>query len=126
MPLIGFRKEYRESIEQGLKRCTIRKLRKKGNPKAGDDLHLYTGLRTSSCKKIGTFKCTVVTPISIHWKPAELIILDGKPLSPADAQHLAKKDGFVSIDTFMDFFKGTYNKYAEHQEGLDGLLIEWL
>lgn len=91
MPALNFQKQFVCAIRKGLvndgeavpviglkvgngfpnkdakpKRQTIRSFRKDGrDPKVGDILYLYTGMRTSSCMKLGEVKCSAVMDIEI-------------------------------------------------------------
>lgn len=123
MPAIGFKKEFKEDLRFGIKRQTIRRYRKRGQPKVGDNLKLYTGMRTPSCELIRETICTAITPITIFWDGT--VILDGRPLSSRETKLLALADGFVSKKQFMDFFKKTYKLYADCQDGFEGCVIEW-
>ena len=66
MPALNFKAEFAPLVESGEKRQTIRKLRKDGrDPKVGDALYLYTGMRTKKCRKLGIAPCESVQPIEI-------------------------------------------------------------
>lgn len=59
MPLLGFQSQFAAPILAGSKTQTLRQPRKDGrDPKAGDTLYLYTGLRTKTCRKLGEARCT--------------------------------------------------------------------
>ena len=54
MPALNFKKEFADKVASGEKRQTIRALRKDGkNPRPGQKLYLYTGMRTKYCRKCG-------------------------------------------------------------------------
>ena len=56
MPALNFRAEFADAVERGEKCQTIRAYRKDGrNPKPGDTLHLYTGMRTRACRRLAVF-----------------------------------------------------------------------
>lgn len=64
MPALNFQPRFAKMVENGTKRQTIRALRKDGrDPKLGDMIHLYTGMRTKKCRRLRTNYCTSVTPI---------------------------------------------------------------
>lgn len=53
MPALNFKAQFAPLVESGAKRRTIRAFRKdKRDPKQGDTLYLYTGLRTKYAKPI--------------------------------------------------------------------------
>lgn len=126
MVALNFKPEFVIAIDGGQKTRTIRRIRKSGNPKRGDLLQLFTGLRTKACEKIRDVTCTRVTPVEIHY---EGIKLDGHWLyagwAPRDADpeaydyDFARADGFESFGDMVEFF--------EKQYGLPfkGQLIEW-
>lgn len=125
MPLLGFIKEFAPSVELGLeqpehpeaKRQTIRARRKDGrDPKAGDTLYLYTGLRTKSCRKLGEAKCLGASDILITGKH---VFLEGCHLNHDEMAALAKADGFQSLYAFHNFFR------ENHGLPFRGLLIKW-
>lgn len=129
MVALNFKAEFVDLIDGGKKTRTIRQVRKAGNPKRGDVMQLYTGMRTKKCEKIRDVTCTRVRPVEIDHIQ---IKLDGVTLwtgdAPAyqggpDAEHyegdFARADGFGSFADLVEFF--------EKQYGLPfkGQLIEW-
>lgn len=124
MPLLGFKNEFAQMVEEWIKRHTIRARRKDGrDPKRGDILYCYTGLRTKHCRKLVNARCTAVLPI--HITKNGHVILCGCRLNRADIYELAYADGFrhpakaVVIGIFFQFFKRT------HGLPFHGLLICW-
>lgn len=62
------------------KRQTIRAIRKRGNPKKGSLLYLYTGARTKACRKLGAdarLVCRRARP-PLH-RPAHQMVGSKKP-----------------------------------------------
>lgn len=129
MVAINFKTDFVADIEDGRKRRTIRAIRKTGNPKVGDALQLFTGMRTKRCEKLIDATCTRVRPVVIDHMG---VTLEGRSLyagdSPAflggpDAEQydgdFARADGFDCFPDMADFF--------EKQYGLPfaGQLIEW-
>lgn len=122
-PALNFRIEYVPLVRSGKKKMTIRRVRKKGNPKVGDKLTLYTGMRSPQCALIKTVECSAVVPITLFWDG--MVILNGKKLSPRETQVIAISDGFESSEDFINFFKETYGLYQDCQDGFEGNIIEW-
>jgi len=117
MPAINFKKEFAEKILSGEKKQTIRALRKDGrNPRPGQVLYLFTGMRTKSCRRLGDAVCKSVTPITID---SYEINLNCIRLSFADANKLIEADGFGDEDDFYNFFR------KNHGLPFWGLLIKW-
>jgi len=120
MPLLGFKKQFAGLVASGQKRQTIRAFRKdKRDPRPGDRLYLYEGLRTKSCRKIGEYVCKSVKSIEIIGDPFGKglgeVRLNMERLSEARVKSLAKADGFESVNDFFIFFG---LKFA-------GVLIKW-
>jgi len=121
MPLLGFMKVNAPKVESGEKRCTIRALRKdKRDPKRGETLYIYTGLRSKSCRKLVTPDpvCKKARPIWFDSR-AGVFIQDVGYLKHTELESLAKADGFDCVKDFIEFFK------KKHGFPFRGLLIEW-
>ena len=127
MPLLGFKKQFAPAVENGLlvhpfasipiKRQTIRAKRRDGrNPRPGEKLYLYTGLRTKQCLKLGEAICKSVEEIFIAWRG---ICLAGVWLTAEEQSAMAIADGFTTFQEMADFFR------KEHGEDFWGLLIKW-
>lgn len=118
MPAINFMKQFAEKIKSGKKKQTIRPLRKDcRNPRPGQSLYLYTGLRTKGCRKIGEVICKNVEQFTIEENYE--IFIGVRCLELEEKYNLAKADGFDSFRDFVDFFIKRY--------GLPfyGLIIKW-
>lgn len=102
MPLLGFKKRFAPAVESGKKRQTIRARRKDGrDPKAGDILFLYSGLRTKQCHQLGVEKCKAVLPIRIDFTSIEI---KGRELDVVERRLFSVADGFGSFDELVDWF----------------------
>ena len=115
MPAINFKKEFAHLVESGQKKQTIRKHRK--NPiEDGQTLYLYTGLRTTECRKLKEVKCQHVSDICIDYRG---VIIDGEYMP------LEKWEAFANADGFKTF--GDMCKFFEDHYGLPfgGVLIMW-
>jgi len=117
MPAYNFQKRFAPAVERGEKRQTIRAQGKRRHARPGERLALYTGQRTTSCRKLGMGICTAVRPLSIDEAG---IFVDGLPLSDAEAAALARADGFKDFVEMREWFRETH-------EGLpfSGVLIQW-
>jgi hypothetical protein len=117
MPALNFKKQFAEMVESGRKRQTIRSLRKDGrNPRVGQTLYLYMGMRTKYCKKLGEAVCKSVKQMTIETNEA---IVGVDFLDITQQEKLAKADGFNSFVDMIDFFRKT------HGLPFYGLLIKW-
>lgn len=121
MLVINFKKQFAPAVESGEKRQTIRALRKDGKrAKPGDHLRLYTGMRTSACRKLMDATCTSVASIQIYDEyPQITIVVNGKKLSFDEGIALAKSDGFDTRAEFIGFFQET------HRFPFEGLITSW-
>ena len=126
MPALNFKKQFAPMVIIGLekplhpeaKRQTIRAKRKDGrDPKAGQTLYLFTGLRTTSTVRLGEAECKSSEPITIDENSG--IIVNFKFPSWEECTSLAKKDGFDGVHDFVIFFKKT------HGLPFNGFLIKW-
>ena len=130
MVALNFKAQFADDVECRRKRRSIRARRKDGrDPKRGDTLQLYTGMRQKGCRKLGEAPCMRVRPVKVAY---DGIYLDGRKLYCGDApayaggvdpenydSDFARADGFSTFQDMAEFF--------EKQHGLpfDGLLIEW-
>lgn len=105
MPAYNFKKEFALQVERGEKRCTIRRVRKRRTV-PGDQLHLFTGMRTAYCRKLRTVECMWVESFEIN--ADRIVYLSGMPLSHAPLNALARADGFSGAWEFIEFFRRTY------------------
>lgn len=130
MVALNFKSQFADDVEDRRKRRSIRAPRKDGrNPKPGDKLQLYTGMRQKGCRKLLDAECTRVRPVEITHMG---IALDGHQLYAGDApayaggvdpEHydsdFARADGFGTFQDMREFFE------KEHGLPFKGLLIEW-
>ncbi len=124
MPALNFKREFAAAVESGNKRQTIRAYRKDGrDPKRGNTLYLYTGMRTKACRKLGEARCTSVREIRferneygdpIAWRPHKR---DG--IEYLNDDRIAKRDGFLNGFALVDWFERV------HGLPFEGLLIRW-
>lgn len=121
MAAYNFRKEFSGKVRNGRKRCTIRAKRKNGYlPRPGEQIDLYTGMRSKGCKKLRTVKVKSVRPITIVCDHERThIAIDGLSLSWPEIRQLARADGFSSVAEFRGFFEEMHGTQAHLY------LIEW-
>lgn len=121
MPLLNYKKYLAGKVESGEKRTTIRAYRKDGkDPKVGQTLYHYVGIRTKGCRKLLETECKSVLPIQMIRNGFHIeIILNQKSINQEEIEKIAKMDGFDCIQDFFDFFETT------HGFPFHGLLIEW-
>lgn len=122
MVAIDFDPRFEVAIRVGWKTQTIRKSRER-NPRPGDMLQLYTGMRTADCRRIcQDVRCTDVLSIEITFGDdfgIDRIVTDGVPVKDLDA--FAVRDGFTDSDDMAAFFKLKHGP----MEIFRGRVIEW-
>ncbi len=134
MPLLGFKSRFAQAVDNGVarverrpvphgrvssKRQTIRARRRDGrDPKVGDTLYLYTGLRTRNVRKLGEVPCRRVKRVQIDRRGTRVRV-DGLALNAEGVRRLSRADGFRDAEQFLDFLE------ALHGFPFDGWLIRW-
>ena len=134
MPLIGFKSRFARGVENGVaaarsrplphrdvapKRQTIRARRRDGrDPKVGDTLYLYTGLRTKAVRNLGEVQCRRVERLRIDRRGARVQV-DGRALERRGLLRLARADGFTDVDEMIAFLEDL------HGLPFRGFLIRW-
>lgn len=115
--LLGFKKRFVEPIQIGTKVFTCRKKRKT-EPKIGETLHMYTGLRTANCTRISNKEKLISTQevvvniivrkLKDNWKFKPTgnmeIKVDGRYLNIEEKEQFVKFDGFTSIEDFISYW----------------------
>lgn len=122
MPALNFQSRFAALVERGDKRQTIRAKRMNGrDPKPGDTLYLYTGMRQKWCRKLGESDVRMVTPFEIvitpdggaYWVMAEDV------MTIDEMDQLAIADGFGGWGEMSTWFEQT------HGLPFSGVMIEW-
>lgn len=120
MVAYSFKQQFIAPILAGTKRQTIRAPRKgrSRHARPGDELQLYTAMRTKYCTLIGRAVCAEVVPVQLDFEHAVLTIggeRDGR------RDFFARSDGFQDWSEMRDF-------WAKEHRGVtvfDGVLIRW-
>ena len=101
----NFKVRFAPAVESGAKTSTIRIFGKTLPPEKGDRLKLFTGMRSSKCRRLKQPVCQDCSPIQIT---NDAITVGGRKLSRAEENRLAVADGFTSSDHLRVFFIQTY------------------
>lgn len=109
MVAFNFKAQFAPLIEAGTKLQTIRRT---ARAKPGDRLQLYTGQRTSDCRKLVDPDpiCTRVDYVGIR---PDYITFGNKAAWP-DADEFARMDGFKDYDDLVAWFAATYGSPYFH------------
>ncbi len=124
MPAFGFKSRLARLVEAGTKRQTIRAERVDCAPpcRFGQWVTCWEDLRTRECRKINAGPCTAARRIEIGKAPLAQIRIDDRPLNDAEAEALARADGFTGLETgfgLLAFFD------VEHGLPFQGWIVEW-
>ncbi len=124
MVAYSFKKRFAEPILAGSKSQTIRAPRRR-HARPGEQLQLYTGMRTKQCKLIARSECVGVDDVEL-WFDSPTIIVNGQRWGISKATRptfddFARRDGFSDWDDMRAFWR------AEHPnaERFTGVLIRW-
>lgn len=126
MVAYSFKKQFGPVIQSGSKRQTIRADRRR-HVRPGEELQLYTGMRTTSCRLLGRATCLAVSPILLQlnahqaalWVVTPDVVIYGVDI--AGLTDFARADGFDDWQQLKAF-------WAQNHPGIDrfsGVLIRW-
>lgn len=124
MVAYSVKKRFEAPIRAGIKPHTMRNERTGRVPhvRPGQEMQLYTAMRTKYCRLIGCAICAVVTPVRIHFG-IDRVKIQGRPVIKGREalNDFAVTDGFSDWDDLCDFWN------EEHSGIVDwsGVLIEW-
>lgn len=118
MVSFSFKPDFVPLIESGVKIQTIRSTQR---CERGDNMHLYTGLRTKAARLIAVRPCVSVRPVIIRPEGLEVLhqmafVKLGEPWR----ERFARADGFSCFDAMYDFFHETYGT-----EEITGFCHRW-
>jgi hypothetical protein len=129
MVAYSFNKGFVAPIRAGTKRQTIR-LPRKRHARPGEELQLFTGMRTKRCELIGRATCTGVHDVRLDFVAGTVTIDDGLMLVlPADLDEFALRDGFQPrVDTARrpwPFMRAWWRQIHPGLDVFNGVLIRW-
>lgn len=129
MVAYSFKAQFAEPILAGTKGGTIRADRRR-HARPGEELQLYTGMRTQHCRLIARKTCVAVEPVTLVLFAdivMEMAIFPERKTALADRDELnafARFDGFASIDEMRAFWR-TEHPNIEPLRGFKGWHIRW-
>lgn len=121
MVAYSFKGRFAEPILSGTKRQTIRADRKR-HARPGEELQLYTGMRTRSCRLIGRAICLAVSPVRLGFGKDPFVEVHHHTAAwPSELDLFARSDGFSDWRDMAAFWT------AEHPDAaiFSGVLIQW-
>lgn len=120
MVAYSFKSHFAPPILAGTKRQTIRADRKR-HARAGEQLQLYTGMRTKHCQLIGRAECLSVWPVTLILREVHSVVLEGFREIYGDLDAFARADGFKDWAELAGFWAANHPGV----EIFDGVLIRW-
>lgn len=132
MVAYSFQKQFAEPILAGTKRQTIRAVGKRRHARVGDELQLYTGMRTKHCRLLARARCielrrmAIIFPKVEHW---HVLLFDDVRVSTRGVSRyrmdeFARADGFPSAEEMLAFWKKHHPEAVEAGR-FDGVLVQW-
>jgi hypothetical protein len=118
MVAYSFKPRFAEPILAGSKGGTIRANRKR-HARPGEELQLYTGMRTRQCRLIARKQCVEVEPIEL-WLGADMVEFRNR-IFRRNLDLFARFDGFSSWHELCDFWL-----YEHGDARFIGVHIRWL
>lgn len=124
MVAYSFKKQFAEPILAGTKRQTIRADRKR-HARPGEEMQLYTGMRTKYCRLIGRVWCQSVRPISLCLDAPKAFIRwengGAETIYPLGMDEFAKCDGFRDWQEMRKFWRDNHPDV----DVFEGVIIRW-
>lgn len=117
MVAYSFKAQFAQPILDGTKGGTIRADRKR-HARPGEELQLYTAMRTRQCRLIARKECLAVAPLVLDFLRSTIVV---GHLSIYDRKRL---DEFARFDGFPDF--GSMRRFWNGDARFDGWHIRWL
>ena len=127
MVAYNFKPEFASNIKSGEKRTTIRAPRQRSrHVRIGEAIQLYTGQRTTHCRKLldPDPTCISILPIVLEidfMHEHSRVILDGHTLRGLEREEVARLDGFENSVELFGFFQTHYHLI----DRFDGFWIRW-
>jgi hypothetical protein len=126
----SFQRRFVAPIREGSKRQTVRAVGKRRHAQPGQELQLYTGMRTKHCQHIAPATCREVAHIWINFDvpsvTTQVEIEEPQVFRGRLALDVfARDDGFSSWPEFVEFWS------QEHFEGRapegiwNGVIVKW-
>ena len=133
MVAYSFKARFADSILAGSKAQTIRAMGRRRHARLGDELQLYTGMRTKHCRLIARPTCESVTPVRLTFSRAFGPLsfwIDGVLLGCDAMERFARADGFGGETAPIAVLDMTAFWFAAHGRGVDeidfsGFVIAW-
>lgn len=123
MVAYSFKARFEAPILARTKRQTIRAVGKRRHAREGEELQLYTGMRTRSCRLLGLALCESTRPIRL-FLATDLVRIDGRAthsLFP-ELDAFAVRDGFGDWADLKAFWR---DEHGSSVKDFEGVLVDW-
>jgi hypothetical protein len=127
----SFKARFAEPILAGTKGGTIRAARRR-HARPGEELQLYTGMRTKQCRLITRKTCVEVEPIELDFYLRKILLGDGIERMETIAGRLVNSfawfDGFADFDEMAEWWEVGRGRLSSDRDSFVfcGLHIRWL
>jgi len=109
---LNFKPQFAPDVKACKKRQSIRP-RGKRRANRGEILHLFTGLRTKHCERLGDHRCRDTFDIDIDTAASSIVLVGSDwrdALKPHQVETIARMDGFGNVADFFAFFRKQYGE----------------
>jgi hypothetical protein len=120
MVAYSFKSMFAPKILDGTKRQTIRADRKR-HVRPGEELQLYTGMRTRQCRLIARVTCEELARVRLMFEDMLVFINGDVAFEPRDVDVFARRDGFEDWPSMRWFWQTEHGAINE----FEGVLITW-
>ena len=124
MVAYSFQARFEEAVRRGAKDQTIRKHRRPParHARVGEEIALWTGLRTPQARLLGRATCTGLYPISLRFGLGTVahVRIGAKQLMGEQLDDFARQDGFRDAREMSAWFGETHGSLS-----FDGVLVMW-
>lgn len=123
MVAYSFKARFEAPILARTKRQTIRGAGKRRHAREREELQLYTGMRTRSCRLLARATCLSTKPVRLMLA-TDLVRIDGRATHSLmrELDAFAVRDGFGDWGDLKEFWR------AEHGSSVadfEGVLVDW-
>ena len=131
MVAYSFKRSFADEILAGRKRQTIRAPRggRGRHARVGDQLQLFTGMRTTACRKLGVAVCAEVREVVLDFEQDRVVLDDAVELiTGLELSAFAELDGFrgpVAGPSSWGLMRRWWATTHPGQPVFRGVLIGW-
>ena len=121
MVAYSFKQRFAAPIRERIKIHTMRNDRKR-HARIGEELQLYTGMRTKQCRLIGIATCADVQPVRLDLRRPLVAIGNREPIRKThDLHRFAISDGFDSLAELLEFWEEEHARV----DTWEGVIVFW-